>query len=72
MDVKAYVQGQREQLNKQTERIKDPSVFDFNYIPDQPFVSFRQACMNRREGFGIVGCHREIVRRTTDESPNDT
>jgi len=34
-------------------------------------VSFRQACMNRREAFGIVGCRREAAWRTADENRSD-
>ena len=35
-------------------------------------VSFRQACMNRCEGFGIVGGQCEFARRTVDESQRHT
>jgi hypothetical protein len=31
-------------------------------------VSFRQACMNQREVFGIVGRCREAAWRTADEN----
>jgi len=34
-------------------------------------VSFRQACMNCFEGYGIVGCRITIVRRTADEDSQD-
>ena len=37
----------------------------------QLLVSFRQACMNRREAFGIVGCRRKAAWRTADENRND-
>jgi len=49
--------------------VGDPA---WTFLWDRPMVSFRQACMNRREGFGMVGCHREMVRRTADENPNNT
>lgn len=38
MDVKTYLYARKEALNKQTGAIKDYSVFDFSYIPDQPLM----------------------------------
>ena len=38
MDVKTYLQTRKEALGKQTSAIKDFTVFDFNYIPDQPLM----------------------------------
>jgi len=32
-----------------------------------PNVSLRQACVNRLEGCGIVGCQRTMLWRTADE-----
>jgi hypothetical protein len=34
-------------------------------------VSFRQACMNRFEAYGIVGCELTILWRTVDEYQQD-
>ena len=36
------------------------------------FVSFRQACMNRFEACGIVGCQLADLWRTADGYPEDT
>ncbi|GMU20502.1 MAG: hypothetical protein AMXMBFR13_05990 [Phycisphaerae bacterium] len=38
MDIGAYLKNQKENLARHSERIKDYSVFDFNYIPDQPVM----------------------------------
>lgn len=38
MDVKTYLHTRKEALGKQTGAIKDYSVFDFNYIPEQPLM----------------------------------
>ena len=39
--------------------------------PKAFFVSFRQACMNRFEACGIVGCRFTILWRTADEYQKD-
>jgi hypothetical protein len=41
-------------------------------VPGMKPVSFRQACMNRDEASGIVGCRREAAWRTADENQNDS
>jgi len=38
MDVAAYLRMQREHLDQQTRQVRDFSVFDFGYIPDQPLM----------------------------------
>jgi len=38
VDIAAYLQQQKEQIGQESKRVKDFSVFDFNYIPDQPIV----------------------------------
>lgn len=38
MDIEAYLRQQREQLGRGAEHVKDFSVFDFNYVPDQPLM----------------------------------
>jgi Cdc6-like AAA superfamily ATPase len=42
MDVGGYMRNQRKQLGRGTEQVKEPCVFDFNYIPDQPLM--REEC----------------------------
>lgn len=42
MDIKAYLQTQKEQIGQQSQQVKDYSVFDFNYIPEQPVM--REEC----------------------------
>ena len=42
MDIAGYLQRQKEELGKQTREVKDFSVFDFSYIPEQPVV--REEC----------------------------
>jgi len=38
MDIKEYVEQKRCTFNKQTESIIDYSIFDFNYVPDNPLI----------------------------------
>lgn len=38
MDIASYLAQNRKRLGQQTKDIKDFSVFDFNYIPDQPVL----------------------------------
>ena len=38
MDIATYMQRQRTQLGQESKQVKDFSVFDFNYIPDQPVM----------------------------------
>lgn len=42
VDIGAYMQRQKDRLSQETSQIRDPSVFDFNYIPDQPLM--REEC----------------------------
>ena len=42
MDIASYLKQQQAELGKQTKQVKDFSVFDFGYIPDQPVV--REEC----------------------------
>jgi cell division control protein 6 len=42
MDIAAYLEGQKRQFGKESRLVKDFSVFDFHYIPDQPLV--REEC----------------------------
>ena len=46
---------------------EDVRVYDFLI---KSLVSFRQACMNRFEACGIVGCQLTILWRTADEIPD--
>lgn len=64
MDVGAYVRKQKEQLGTETERIKDPSVFDFNYVPDQPYMREEvKELIDALLRFDIIGIptHQAIV-----------
>jgi len=38
LDIDAYLRNQKERMGKETEQVADPSIFDFNYIPDQPLM----------------------------------
>jgi cell division control protein 6 len=38
MDIAAYLHQQKEHLGREARRVKDFSIFDFNYIPDPPLV----------------------------------
>jgi len=38
MDIAAYLQEQKAQIGRESEQVKDFSVFDFNYIPEQPVM----------------------------------
>ena len=38
MDIEKYLQEKQKHLAKGTERIKDISVFDFNYVPPKPLM----------------------------------
>lgn len=38
MDIASYLAGQREQLGKETKQVKDFSVFDFHFLPEQPVL----------------------------------
>jgi Cdc6-like AAA superfamily ATPase len=38
MDIQEYLNNKRARLEKSSERIKDFSVFDFNYIPPNPLM----------------------------------
>jgi cell division control protein 6 len=38
MDIAAYLRQQKEHLGQQAKTVKDFSVFDFDYIPDQPLL----------------------------------
>lgn len=42
MDIAAYLSQQKDHLGEETQQVKDFSVFDFNYIPDQPVM--REEC----------------------------
>jgi len=57
-----------------TSRLKQPERGGDRRRPQflLKFVSFRQACMNLFEGFGIVGCRDDIWWRTVDEHEQET
>jgi len=38
MNIEAYLRGRKEHLGRESRQVKDFSVFDFNYIPDQPVM----------------------------------
>ena len=38
MDIAAYLRQQKEHLGQEAKSVKDFSVFDFDYIPDQPLL----------------------------------
>lgn len=38
MDISVYLQRQKNIVAQQTKAVKDFKVFDYNYIPDQPFI----------------------------------
>jgi cell division control protein 6 len=38
MDIAAYLRAQKEHLGREAKAVKDFSVFDFDYIPDQPLL----------------------------------
>jgi Cdc6-like AAA superfamily ATPase len=38
MDIQAYLQQRKEHLGEEIKQVKDFSVFDFDYIPDQPLM----------------------------------
>ena len=38
MDIKSYLRRQQEQFGRGAQHVKDFSVFDFNYVPDQPLM----------------------------------
>ena len=38
MDPVNYMRKQKERVGIEMHRVKDPSVFDFNYIPEQPLL----------------------------------
>jgi Cdc6-like AAA superfamily ATPase len=38
MDIASYLREQSEELGKQTSRVRDFSVFDFNHVPKQPVM----------------------------------
>ena len=38
MDIASYLARQREQLDQESRLVKDFSVFDFHYIPDEPMM----------------------------------
>jgi len=42
MNIAAYLDGQKRHLGKDSRLVKDFSVFDFHYIPDQPLM--REEC----------------------------
>ena len=42
MDLLDYMRKRKARVETETERVIDPSVFDFNYIPDQPLM--REEC----------------------------
>jgi len=38
LDIKAYLGAQKEQISRRTRQVKDFSVFDFSYIPEEPVM----------------------------------
>ena len=64
MDIATYLQQQKDELGKETRRARDFSVFDFNYIPEQPVM--REECkelideMLRFELTGLAN-HQAVV-----------
>jgi Cdc6-like AAA superfamily ATPase len=42
VDVRAYFERQKEQLGQESRLVKDFSVFDFNYVPEEPLI--REEC----------------------------
>ena len=38
MNIQAYLRKQREQFERGAQHVKDFSVFDFNYVPDEPLL----------------------------------
>ena len=42
MDIEAYLRNRKEHIGQESRQVTDFSVFDFNYIPDQPLM--REEC----------------------------
>jgi len=64
MDIATYLQQQKDELGKETRLVRDFSVFDFNYIPDQPVM--REECkelIDEMLRFDITGLanHQAVV-----------
>jgi len=64
MDIASYLQKQKAELGKQTKKVRDFSVFDFSYIPEQPVI--RDECrelINEFLRFDLsgIGTHMAIV-----------
>jgi hypothetical protein len=38
MDIAAYLRQQKEHLGIEAKAVKDFSVFDFDYVPDEPLI----------------------------------
>lgn len=64
MDIEAYLRRQREQFGRGAQHVQDFSVFDFNYVPDQPLM--RDECTRLIDAllrFDITGIatHQVII-----------
>ena len=64
MDIAAYLRRQKRELGRESKQVKDFSVFDFNYIPDEPVM--REECkelINEMLRFEISGIasHQAII-----------
>ena len=64
MDIATYLEQQKAELGKQTKQVKDFSVFDFSYIPEQPVV--REECRELidemlRFDLSGIGTHMAVI-----------
>ena len=64
MDIATYLEQQKAELGKQTKQVRDFSVFDFSYIPEQPVV--RDECKELidemlRFDLSSIGTHMAVI-----------
>ena len=62
MDIASYLQQRKDNVGKESRQVKDFSVFDFNYIPEQPLM--REECkelINEIVDFEISGIPNHLA-----------
>lgn len=65
--IATYLRQQKEHVGAQTRRIRDPTVFDFDYVPDQPLLRAEaETLVQELLRFDLTGMPIE----PTDRSPH--
>ena len=67
----ARAEAEVQRLRRQYRKLRDSVLVEVRQAHTRLLVSFRQACVNRLEGCGIVGCQGRTLWRAADEYQKD-